>query len=241
RSQAAARSQAPEAPPAAVPPAARPQAAASAEQPGASAPLVAQVPPPPRPQPLPPNLAQPPTPQATGRHGAATPERRQGSPERHELATRYLPVSPRPRPETEDAQSVLARLRQAAPAAPPAELPPPPAERPVRAPSPWLRRLFAARSALAAGRIEGARRLLQQVQLQLVFRPVGAADEAVVASRAAQDVARALDALGGNDLVQSRNYIDRAIGDSNGGSPGASAAGDWVPPRSGYAPAYPPY
>ena len=150
-----------------------------------------------------------------------------------------LPVARTPRSEAEDAQSVLARLRQTTPSAPPTDLAPP-AERPVRPPSPWLRRLIAARSALAAGEIEDTRRLLQEVQLQLVFRPVGSTEESAVTSRAAQDVARALDALGGNDMMQSRNYIDRAVNDS-AGAPHDNAGHDWVPPRPGYAPAYPPY
>ena len=44
-------------------------------------------------------------------------------------------------------------------------------------PSPSIPRLAAARAALANGRIDDARRLLQEAQLQLVFRPVNAADE----------------------------------------------------------------
>jgi hypothetical protein len=229
----AARSQPPEPPPASsVPVVTQPQAPAAVQ-----------------PQASPPPLPQTPTSQTASRHDAAVPERRQlpaerrdaAATERREPAARTPPPPSRPRPETEDAQSVLARLRQAAPAAQPlADQAQPPAERPVRGPSPWLRRLFAARSALAAGQIEDARRLLQEVQLQLVFRPLGAADESVGASRATQDVARALDSLGGNDLTQSRAYIDRAIGDSNG-RPSESAGRDWVSPRSGYAPAYPPY
>jgi hypothetical protein len=146
-----------------------------------------------------------------------------------------------PRSEAEDAQSVLARLRQIGPGMAPATDPPAqPADRPARRPAPWLRRLIAARAALAAGQVEDTRRLLQEVQLQLVFRPVGPADEAAAASRAAQDVARALDALGGNDLVQSRNYIGRAVDDSSG-SPGETEGRETASPRAGYAPAYPPY
>jgi hypothetical protein len=158
------------------------------------------------------------------------------------VVARVLPPPTRlTRSEAEDAQSVLARLRQIAPGAPPVQdLSQQRADRPVRGPSSWLRRLLAARAALSARQIEDARRLLQEVQLQLVFRPVGSADESAAASRAAQDVARALETLSGNDLVRTRNYIDSAVGDSTG-APGEAPGREASSPRSGYAPAYPPY
>jgi hypothetical protein len=148
-----------------------------------------------------------------------------------------------PRQEQDPAQSVLARLRQLAPASPPAQqpIPLPPADpRPRLAPSPSLPKLTAARAALASGRVEDARRLLQEVQLQLVFRPVnGAGDEAPSAGKGAADVAHALEALSGNDTALSRRYIDVAVEDLSG-------AGTTTPMQetqmraSGYAPAYPP-
>jgi len=177
----------------------------------------------------------------TERRDTAVPEHREAAAaERREAARVPPPVTRSPRPESEDAQSVLARLRQIAPGAAPVQDLPQQAERPVRGPSPWLKRLIAARAALAAGQIEDGRRLLQEVQLQLVFRPVNAAEDSAAAGRAARDVAHALEALAGNDLVQSRNYIDRAVGDGTGGAgeaPGREAAS----PHAGYAPAYPPY
>ena len=137
-------------------------------------------------------------------------------------------------------QSVLARLRQGAPGvAQTPDAPSPPAAPVVRAPSPALRRLIAARAALASGRVDETRRFLQEAQLQLVFRPVGSAgDDSPAASRAASDVARALDALSANDMAQSRTYIDRAVDDSSGNGNGMPG-GEAVSHASGYAPAYP--
>ena len=115
---------------------------------------------------------------------------------------RSLP--PAPRQEAENAQSVLARLRQAAPSVAAAPEAPPAAGRVSRGPSPSLRRLIAARAALASGQIEDTRRLLQEAQLQIGFRPVGSAEEEPVpAGRAASDVAHALDALSGNDIARA--------------------------------------
>nr|WP_294509177.1 hypothetical protein [uncultured Rhodopila sp.] len=146
-------------------------------------------------------------------------------------------LRPFPRQEADNAQSVLARLRQAAPSAT-ADVPPQ-AERINRAPSPSLRRLIAARSALAGGQIEETRRLLQEAQLQLVFRPVGSTeDDPVPAGKAASDVAHALDALSGNDVALSRSYIDRAVDDTSGRAVEGPAHQE-APATPGYAPAYP--
>ncbi len=146
-----------------------------------------------------------------------------------------------PRQDADDARSVLARLRQSAPApaeqadaSPPAEAHP----RPARSPS--LPKLTAARAALGSGRVDAARRLLQEAQLQLVFRPVGGPDDDLPsAGRGAADVAHALEALSANDVPLSRRYIEGAIDD---------LSGNGVPPpvqesqfrATGYAPAYPP-
>jgi hypothetical protein len=149
------------------------------------------------------------------------------------------PPRPAPRQEADNAQSVLARLRQSAPAVVSAPDTPPPAERVNRGPSPSLRRLIAARSALASGQIEDTRRLLQEAQLQFVFRPVGSPDDdPVPAGRAASDVAHALDALSGNDIALSRGYIDRAVDDASGRA-ADTAVRDQPPVAPGYAPAYP--
>jgi hypothetical protein len=154
-----------------------------------------------------------------------------------------LPQPAPPRQEQDPAQSVLARLRQLAPASPPAQppIPLPPADpRPRLAPSPSLPRLTAARAALASGRVEDARRLLQEVQLQLVFRPVnGAGDEAPSAAKGAADVAHALEALSGNDMALSRRYIDVAVDDLSGAGTTPPVQETQMRP-SGYAPAYPP-
>jgi hypothetical protein len=183
------------------------------------------------------------------RQPAPAAERREPppAPERHAVrsATQVPPLAPPsappspPRQEADNAQSVLARLRQAAPSVVAAPEAPPPAERINRGPSPSLRRLIAARAALASGQIEDTRRLLQEAQLQLVFRPVGSAeDDPVPAGRAASDVAHALDALSGNDIALSRGYIDRAVDDASGRGTD-TAVREQAPVTPGYAPAYP--
>ncbi len=97
-----------------------------------------------------------------------------------------------------------------------------------------------ARAALMSGRIDDARRLLQQVQLQLVFRPVGSGDvDAPNAGQGASDVAKALGALGGNDTLQSQHYIERAMDDVAGASRQETENTSDMQ-LGGYAPAYPP-
>jgi uncharacterized protein YjbI with pentapeptide repeats len=146
------------------------------------------------------------------------------------------PSSSPPRQEADDAQSVLARLRQSSPGqrgdtTATAET------RPAPVASPSLPRLNAARSALASGRIEDARRLLQEAQLQLVFGPAG--DNVPSAGRGAADVARALDALSANDIPLGRRFVDIAMGDLSG-NPMNLTAQEAGRRASGYAPAYPP-
>jgi hypothetical protein len=154
-----------------------------------------------------------------------------------------LPQPAPPRSETDDTQSVLARLRQLAPGTPPvqqADASPPAEVRPRKAASPLLPRLSAARAALANGQIEDARRLLQQAQLQLVFGPIDPpADDPPTTGRGAADVARALEALSANDVPLSRRYIDVAVGDLSG-SQANPPIQESVRRASGYAPAYPP-
>jgi hypothetical protein len=153
-----------------------------------------------------------------------------------------LPQSAPPRQGADDAQSVLARLRQVSPGAAPVQeaavVPSP--ERPRPAPSPSLPRLSAARNAMASGQIDEARRLLQQAQLQLVFGPADSAnDDSQVAGKGATDVAHALDALSANDVALSRRYVDAAMGDLSG-APVSAPIQESSRRASGYAPAYPP-
>ena len=81
--------------------------------------------------------------------------------------------------------------------------------------APARERLGRARSAIASGHMGEAQQLLEEAQLQLVFRPVtpdGA--EAASGSRAASDVAEALSMLGsGQDSIALR-YIDRAMAET---------------------------
>jgi len=158
-----------------------------------------------------------------------------------------LPVAqpPQNHPDIDDTKSVLARLRQQPPV--PAPLPAPqqdasrlPEPPPRPNPSPFVPRLTAARAALTSGRVEEARRLLQEAQLQLVFRPAEVAGEdSASAARGAADVARALEALSGNDAALSRRYIDVAVNDLSGNA--AEPPVQQTDRRiSGYAPAYPP-
>jgi hypothetical protein len=93
---------------------------------------------------------------------------------------------------------------------------------------------------LANGQIEDARRLLQQVQLQLVFGPLdNQGGDPGLAAKGAADVAHALDALSGNDIRLSRRYVDVALGDL-AGTPMEPPLQETMRRASGYAPAYPP-
>ncbi len=153
------------------------------------------------------------------------------------------PAPARPR-STDDLSSVLARLRQSGPVMPPERRAPEPDTAPAMQfpPPPALARLAAARAALSGGRAEDARRLLQEAQLLLVFRPVasgGDASEGRGAAASAADVARALEALSGNEPGLCARFMDRAAGDLAGAAPPPFQQA--VPPGAGgYAPAYPP-
>jgi hypothetical protein len=157
--------------------------------------------------------------------------------------------APRPAEPTEsDMQSVLARLRQSGPSQAAAPAPAQPNQQATRAPDraarpadqPALPRLTAARAALGAGRMDDAVRLLQEAQLQLVFRPVdtSAANPEGI-GQGASDVARALEALSGNNVPNGMRFIDQAIGDLNGNRTNSPAALSDLR-STGYAPAYPP-
>ena len=171
-----------------------------------------------------------------------------------------------PRSDGDNAQAILSRIRQSTPdpASRPSGVPPQqasvvqqsvppqqaalpqqidgrqtPESRP-RSASTSLPRLNAARAAVAGGRLDEARRLLQEAQLQLVFRPLdAAADDPPSAGRGAADVARALEALSANDVPTIRQYIDIAIDDLSGSKTNAPIQ-DSGRRASGYAPAYPP-
>jgi len=161
------------------------------------------------------------------------------------VATEPAPPKPRqeaatPRIEPDDMQAVLSRLRQRPAASTQPADAPSAVEAPNPTPSPSRQRLALARAALVNGRIDDARKLLQEVQLQLVFRPVNpAGDDPPAAGQGAFNVARALGSLSSNDTGQSRRYIERAMDEMAGGN---AQTVDNVPGPlpGGYAPAYPP-
>ena len=106
---------------------------------------------------------------------------------------------------------------------------------------PVVGRLRAALTELMAGRIEEARKQLQQAQLSLVFRPVGDEPNADTISAGAASVGRALGALGQNDVRSSLVFVDRATADlQHGGTGNAQAPLPQNEVAGGYAPAYPP-
>ncbi len=245
----------PQPPEPAQPPAPRHPPAAEAGP--ASPPVVVTLPapavppsPPPAAAPAIPTLAIPdqpkPSPHAVEvpeRHVAAAEPLKLPAPAKPIAAPRQVPApqplpQPSPRQEADDTQSVLARLRQGT--APPDPQLEAPLSAPSPAPSPALPRLLAARAALARGTIEGARRLLQEAQLQLVFRPMTPdGDPVPAAARGAANVAHALDALSGNDIPLAQRYVAVALDDLSGKQTNppiqqSSRIG------SGYAPAYPP-
>jgi hypothetical protein len=121
--------------------------------------------------------------------------------------------------------SVLQRLRQRpaaqrpAAAAPAAVARTAPSAPPVSARPAWHERLVQARAAVAEGRMGEAQRLLEEVQLQLVFRPVTPdAPSPGSGNPAAGDVAEALSLLGAGHQSAALRSIDRALG-GGGGTP----------------------
>ena len=105
------------------------------------------------------------------------------------------------------AQTVLNRLRREPDAAPPAQnFPPAPPPKSPQA------RLTDAHSALTVGRIDDARRLLEQAQVQLAFRPIAPdGDMASSGSVAAGDVAEALSMLNAGDVRDALRYTELAM------------------------------
>ncbi len=78
-------------------------------------------------------------------------------------------------------------------------------------------RLSDARDALTTGRIDDARHLLEQAQVQLAFRPVTPdGNIASTGSVAAGDVAEALSMLNAGDMRDALQYIDLALHQSSG-------------------------
>jgi hypothetical protein len=159
------------------------------------------------------------------------------------------PAPKAPEPVESDMQSVLARLRQSGsaqqgPAAPAQNLQPARAPAPTKsdrpANMPALPRLMLARAAMVANRADDAVRLLQEAQLQLVFRPVdtnGVSPDGV--GQAASSVARSLEALSANNVANGIRFVDQAIANLNGN--GTNSPPTQSDLRStGYAPAYPP-
>jgi hypothetical protein len=143
----------------------------------------------------------------------------------------------------DDVQSVLARLRHVASGSPPAQqVAAPPAIEPTPrpTPSPTLPGLNAARAALANGRIDDARRLLQEAQLQLVFGTAETASGGLASAvNGANDVGHALEALSANNVPLSRRYIDTAVNDLSGSGTNAPIRESQMH-GTGWAPAYPP-
>ena len=145
--------------------------------------------------------------------------------------------------DTDATRSVIERLRNQ-PEPPPAPEPAvaTAAERPAQPAFAEARRvaprdrLAKARGAIAAGRIAEAQQLLEEAQLQLVFRPLTpAGGDPSTASRSAGQVAGALTMLGSGYPGRAVQFIDQALGES-GGAPVAAPtpynAQDWSGART---------
>jgi hypothetical protein len=109
------------------------------------------------------------------------------------------------------AQAVLDRLRRDTGTAPPEQnlQSAPPAKSAQE-------RLSGARMALVVGRIDDARRLLEQAQVQLAFHPPEGGAIPSTGSVAAGDVAEALSMLNAGDIQDALQYIDLAMGQRGG-------------------------
>jgi hypothetical protein len=129
----------------------------------------------------------------------------------------------KPAPSEPDARAaVLARLRRQAPARGTAShvtSDEPPAPAPTEPPAaPPRQRLLAARTALAAGRVGDAEKLLQQAQIQLVLRPTTPSqDVSVTGSVAAGQVAEALSMLNAGNVQHAMHYINLAAAQADQG------------------------
>lgn len=121
--------------------------------------------------------------------------------------------------------AVLARLHREVGSPPDQAANPQPAPRPAIATpnpppiTPSRERLGRARAAIERGHLQQAQQLLEEAQLQLVFRPVSpGGEQAPSGSKAASDVAQALSMLGTGHRDAALRYIDRAMAE-NGASP----------------------
>jgi hypothetical protein len=129
----------------------------------------------------------------------------------------------KPAPSEPDARAaVLARLRRQAPARGTAShvtSDEPPAPAPTEPPAaPPRQRLLDARTALAAGRVGDAERLLQQAQIQLVLRPTTPSqDVSATGSVAAGQVAEALSMLSAGNVQHALHYINLAAAQADQG------------------------
>jgi hypothetical protein len=141
-------------------------------------------------------------------------------------ASRSAPVPPDAR------EAVLARLRREAPPRADAQTPPRGDRMQVAARVPLdeprvtsaRQRLMDARTALVGGRTDEARHLLEEAQLQLVFRPVGTPQDTGQGSNvAAGQVAEALSMLGAGDVLHAIRYINLAVSQTDRGPPVANA------------------
>lgn len=155
--------------------------------------------------------AKPPAP-ATGQAAATTPAAKPPAPPAGQAAATTPAAKSPPAPDYADA--VINRLRHTAPQPPVSRNSEPPTGDAQA--SSAHNRLASARAALAAGRIDDARRLLEQAQVQLVFRPVDAAGNVESnGSVAAGDVAEALSMLGAGDVRDAMQYIELALRQSH--------------------------
>jgi hypothetical protein len=132
------------------------------------------------------------------------------------IAARAAPSSSRPAPPDPDSpEAVVNKLRRQAEPYSQVALdaanarPVVPAE---QRSAPSRQRLRDARAALAAGRIDEARSVLEQAQVQLVLRPVGPDENGPnTGSVAAGQVAEALSMLGAGDVPRAMRYIELAM------------------------------
>jgi hypothetical protein len=143
----------------------------------------------------------------------------------------------KPAPSEPDArEAVLSRLRHEAPSRSDRVVSPRPDKVQVVPDQPRVtsprQRLMDARTALVAGRTDDARHLLEEAQVQLVFRPVSPSqDTPVTSSVAAGQVAEALSMLGAGDVLHAIRYINLAVTQADQGPAVATVA---PPPPTGY-------
>jgi hypothetical protein len=142
----------------------------------------------------------------------------------------------KPVPSEPDArEAVLSRLRREAPSRSDRVVSPRADKVQVAPDQPRVtsprQRLMDARTALVAGRTDDARHLLEEAQVQLVFRPVSPSqDPSVTGSVAAGQVAEALSMLGAGDVLHAIRYINLAVTQADQGPTVAAAA---PPPPTG--------